>query len=77
MNTKSTLIVFSTAIVLGASAALAGDNDNTRQTEGFSASVGPLGQMLGTPPAPTGGYAYGFVPTVRGHHPAAKDKHAR
>jgi|HubBroStandDraft_6_1064221.scaffolds.fasta_scaffold1458361_1 hypothetical protein len=62
---SKTAIALSTAIflsVLGASSmALAGDRDDADYSGGYS--VGPQGQLLGTPNA-TGRNAYGFVPAV-------------
>ena len=67
------------ALCGAATAARAGDGDNLRQTDGFSSSVGPLGQAFGTSPAPAAAYAYtyGFAPSVQAHHPAARHNHGR
>jgi hypothetical protein len=65
MSDKRTLIALSTAIalgILGASAAMASERD---ETGGFR--IGPLGQVMGTPSewgakgAPAGASAYGLV----------------
>ena len=65
------------AVCGAATLALAGDSDNTRQTDGFSSPIGPLGQAFGTPPAPARAYAYGLASAGPAHRLAAKRNHAR
>ena len=72
---SKTVIALSTAIFLGvlgaSSLALAGDRDDGA---GGGYSVGPLGQVLGTPTEwnATGRNAYGLAPSVHSKRPVHK-----
>jgi len=77
MRHKKALTALTTVIFLGvlAGGSLALANEGRDESGGYQ--IGPLGQVLGAPPA--GQNAYGFVPSIHGKqvHKHAKPAHAR